>query len=480
MIPPHSNDLLAIAQAGLEPEITQPKRIIIAGAGIAGLVAAYELQRAGHEVTVLEAQQRVGGRVLTLREPFSPGLYAEAGAMRIPTTHRLANTYIERFGLETMPFTMSSANALVYVNGHRRLQREVQSDPAYVDLDLARPDSDVLIQQAWGSFVHDAAMRMTKDEGYWDELVSQYGDDSLYDFLLRQQWSPEAITALTVLEGIESVLHVSLLEVLQVEMQWLGGEMRQIVGGMDLLPRAFVPHLEGHLQLGAEVVALDYTADTVTMRYQTVDGRKQLTADFAIVTLPLPALRLIDALTPFSQAKQMAIRQAQYIDVIKTFVECRTRFWEEDDGIFGGASVTDLPIRVIYYPDHGRETGRGVLMASFMYAEDANRWRAIPQEERITRTLGYAARVHPQITDEFERGVMKVWSEDRYAGGGGAFFAPGQYAQLYQSIVAPEGPIHFAGEHASLKHFWIEGAIESGLRAAHEIHTRSFAATTSL
>jgi monoamine oxidase len=477
MVSTRAADLLATVETGLQPAPSQPKRVIVVGAGIAGLVAAYELQRAGHQVNLLEARQRVGGRILTVREPFSPGLYAEAGAMRVPTTHRLAHAYIEQFGLETMPFTMASANGLVYVNGRRRLQRDVQSDPACVGLDFLASNGGASVQQAWGSFVRDAAARVAGEEGYWDELVSQYGDDSLYDFLRREKWSPEAITALTALEGIESVLHVALLEVLQVEMQWLGGDMRQIVGGMDRLPWAFVPHLEGHLQLGAEVVALDYTAESVTVHYQTMDGRERLTADFAILTLPFPALRLIDILTPFSQAKQMAIRQAQYIDVIKTFVECRTRFWEEDDGIFGGASVTDLPIRVIYYPDHGRETGRGVLMASFMYAEDANRWRAIPQEDRISQTLRYVARVHPQITDVFERGLMKVWSEDRYAGGGGAFFAPGQHAQLYSSIVAPEGPIHFAGEHASLKHFWIEGAIESGVRAAQEVHARALAAT---
>jgi monoamine oxidase len=282
-----------------------------------------------------------------------------------------------------------------------------------------------------------------------------------------------------VLEGMESVLHVSLLEVLQVEMQWLGGSMKQIIGGMDRLPLAFVPHLQDRIRLGAEIIALDYTTDSVTVHYQTAERLEHLTGDFAIITLPFPALRFVEVLTPFSLAKQMAIRQLQYIDVIKTFIECRSRFWEEDDGIFGGATLTDLPIRIIYYPDHGRQTGRGVLMASFMYAEDANRWRALPQETRIAKAVKYVAHVHPQVTDEFVHGIVKVWSEDKYAGGGGAFYAPGQHTQLYRSIVAPEGPVHFAGEHASLKHFWIEGAIESGVRAAQEVHARSLVAAAS-
>src|SRR5215471_1012375 len=130
MVSRRTADLLAIVQGGLQPVAARPKRVIVAGAGIAGLVAAYELQRAGHEVTVLEAQSRVGGRILTLREPFSPGLYAEAGAMRLPTAHRLVHTYLDQFSLATMPFTMSGANALVYLNRQRHLRREVEEAPA--------------------------------------------------------------------------------------------------------------------------------------------------------------------------------------------------------------------------------------------------------------------------------------------------------------------------------------------------------------
>jgi monoamine oxidase len=90
--------------------------------------------------------------------------------------------------------------------------------------------------------------------------------------------------------------------------------------------------------------------------------------------------------------------------------------------------------------------------------------------------LKYVARIHPQITQEFEKGFTKAWGEDKFAGGGGAIFEPGQQDALYPHMVAPEGPLHFAGEHTSLKHFWIEGAVESGLRAAQEVHERSLVA----
>src|SRR5580704_10169858 len=85
----------------------KPAKVVIIGAGMAGLVAGYELMKAGHDVTLLEARGRVGGRVQTLREPFENGLHAEAGAMRIPSAHRLTMGYVEKFGLKVMPFTMN-------------------------------------------------------------------------------------------------------------------------------------------------------------------------------------------------------------------------------------------------------------------------------------------------------------------------------------------------------------------------------------
>jgi monoamine oxidase len=254
--------------------------------------------------------------------------------------------------------------------------------------------------------------------------------------------------------------------------------MLQIAGGMDLLPTAFLSELQSQLRFGAEMVALDYTSDSVTVHYKTETGLDHVMGDFAILTVPFPVLRFVDVLTPFSAAKQMAIRQLHYIDSTKILMQFRRRFWEEDEAICGGVTVTDLPLRLVYYPEHGSESGCGVVTASYTWEEDARRWGALPDEERVAQALRYLSEIHPQVTTEFERGVSKVWGADKYAGGAFAFFAPGQEARLYHHIIAPEGPIHFAGEHASLKHAWIEGAVESGLRAAQEVHERSLAPTS--
>ena len=479
MVSTRSEDLLSIVRLGLQPQSVNPKKIIVVGAGMAGLVAGYELQRAGHEVKILEGQERVGGRILTIREPFSNGLYGEAGAMRLPTTHKLTQTYIEKFGLHTTEFTTTSANAFFYVQGARFLRTAVKRDPTCLGLNLNTPNGGETIIQWWAKFVHDTARRMKENEGYWDELSSRYRDYSFYDFLESHQWSPEAITVFALLEALEPDLNSSILESLQIDLQWQDTDMVQIVGGMDRLPMAFLPDLEKCIQFGAEMVALDYQDDSVTVHYQSEAGLEHVTGDFAIITIPYPALRFVDVIKPFSFGKQMAIRQVHYDNAVKVLLQCRRRFWEEDEGLYGAATVTDLPVRLVYYPDHGRESKKGVLIGCYAYCEEAIRWASLSPEDCISQTLKYVAQIHPQVTREFEVGFTKNWGADKFAGGFGANFMPSQQARLYPHILSPEGPVHFAGEHATLKHSWVEGAIESGLRAAQEVHERSFRPNSS-
>ncbi|MEP7359160.1 MAG: FAD-dependent oxidoreductase, partial [Anaerolineales bacterium] len=121
-------DYLSVIHNGL-PRTTRPQNVLIIGAGMAGLAAADALLRAGHNPLILEAQNHVGGRVRTLREPFSDGLHAEAGAMRIPRSHVLTMGYLERFGLRTLPFTMSNPQAFYYLHGRRYRIAEADANP---------------------------------------------------------------------------------------------------------------------------------------------------------------------------------------------------------------------------------------------------------------------------------------------------------------------------------------------------------------
>ncbi len=378
-------DYEPIIRDGL-PSTGKPKKIVIIGAGIAGLSAGLELMRAGHDITILEAKGHVGGRVQTVREPFETGLYAEAGAMRIPSAHNLTMAYVKKFGLKLMPFTMGNPNAFLFVNGRRHRASQAAADANCLGFDLGNSaERGKTAKQLW----HDALspiMEILRTQGNaaWPQIVRDYDHLTTHEFLESRGWSEGAIEMFGVLENLESRMHASFVEVLLAELGHAFTDMFQVVGGMDQLPKSFVPMLGSRIRFGCVLVALDQTETKAIIHYDTRGGRRAIEADYAIVTIPFSVLRHTEIIKPFSRGKQRAIRQLHYDASAKIFMQCRRRFWEEDDNIFGGGTFTDLAIRTMWYPEHGRETGRGVLLASYTWADDAQRLGlALPRQSHF-------------------------------------------------------------------------------------------------
>ena len=466
-------DYVDVVKQGIEKKFKteKQKKVIIVGAGLAGLAAGYELKRAGHTPIILEAQRRVGGRVYTLRDPFTDGLYAEVGAMRIPRAHTLTMEYVEKFGLKTNDFAMDNPNGYYYMGGKKVRASEAAVDPSLLGFDVFDHEKGKTAGQMYMKAIQPLIDNLQKNgDSAWDEIVSQYDQYSTREFLEVNGWSEGMIEMFGLLANQESVMNSSFLELFREDSGNYYTNMIEIEGGTDRLPHAFLPELKGNIRFGAKMIAIDQSPDDVTIHYQTHAGRFSETGDYAIITVPFPVLRHVEVLKPFTRAKQRAIRQLHYDASAKILFQCKRRFWEEDDGIFGGGTLTDLPIRNLYYPNHGRETGRGIILASYTWSEDAQRWGSLKPDDRIVQALDDVAEIHPQIMKEFEVGTSWMWHDDEFAGGAFALFDPGQQTLLHDEIVKPDRRIHFAGEHTSLHHAWIQGAFESGLRAAIAIH----------
>ena len=467
---PESPELMATPRHGLEPLPQAPKRVLIIGAGIAGLVAAFELRRQGHDPIVLEAQNRVGGRIYTLRD-FAPGLYAEAGAMRIPRAHDLTLEYCHQFNLPMRPFVMSNPKGLIYVGGVRLAAAEAAEHPERLPFELGPNERGRSADAMWQDAIAD--IRQMFDRGQddaWEEIVRQYDQYSLYEFLKLRGFSEAAIEYYAVMNFLEADMHNAVVEILREDLGGAYVDMSEIVGGMDLLPNAFYADLQDRVRLGAQVFAIEQSPESVTVHFKTEAGRFSETGDYAICTLPFSVLRSVEVLPGLSREKQRAIRQLNYHASTKILFQVRHRFWEEEDGILGGATGTDLPIRRMNYPTPDPSNTRGVLLASYTWGQDALQWGAMDDETRLEEALDDVSRIHPRIREEFEVGASHAWYGDRWARGAFAMFAPEQQTNLQAAITAPEGRMWFAGEHCSLYHAWIQGALESGIRAAREIH----------
>lgn len=465
----------------------RPLEVVIVGAGLAGLVAAYELQRRGHHAVILEADPtHIGGRVRTLR--FEDGLYGEAGAMRIPQTHEITRQYIQEFRLPLRRFVQSNPNAFYYLRGKRERIKDAQG--LYRLFALTAQESRQTPAQLWAAAVVKRLAALSAAERadlcsdvLQTEAVRRLDQLSLAQVCQAAGLSDDALELLAVTYGVDAVLHSAATEYLREELHDIWNrEFDELVGGADRLPAAFAEHLRSKPRLGCQVTRLsqDPLSKRAAATYLEDGAEKRAEGDFVLCTLPLPVLGRIEVEPPLSRGKQRAIRELAYDSSTKVLALCQRRFWEREDNVFGGGTFTDLPTGITYYPSDNAQAqdpkvsdAAAVLLASYTFGQQARRLALLGDRERSALVLHSLANVHPQLRTPgiVRRTVSWCWDTHRHSGGAFAWFNPGQHAALHRHVIAPEGRIFFAGEHASLSHTWMQGALESGLRAVKEMLT---------
>jgi monoamine oxidase len=455
---------LSAEQAGALRKNGPAKRIVILGAGLAGLAAAEELTKAGHTVTVLEARNRPGGRVYTLREPFADGVYAEAGAGRIPSTHALTLQYVKRFDLQLDPFWPESGSNVFLWRGKRQVV-PFGKNPDISQLDVKfTPEERRLgfggLEKHYLKPLQDK-MRALPDDGWPMPQMAELGDITLGDYLHKQGASPDAIQYLSF--GFEKD---SLLDFVHDSLSHAVPKLWKIRGGNDQLPHAMAKLLVDKIKYKAEVTRLEQKDESMVVSFFQNKKPHIIEADRVICTLPYSVLRGIEMDPPWGHEKARAIQSIYMGPVARVFAQTKSRFWEKDGR--NGFATVDQPMEV-WAPTFNEGGTKGIVM-SYIYEDLAAKYSAMSESKQVKTTLDLYEQIHPGFKKEFEKATTWSWSNDPYARGAYMVVLPGQIRTVVNHLATADGRLHFAGEHTSPWPGWMQGAIHSGLRVAREVN----------
>ncbi len=480
------------ARPALPPNLGKGKRVVILGGGVAGLVAAFELRKAGFECTVLEARERPGGRNWTIRNgstvKFTDGttqhcswnkeLYFNAGPARIPSIHRTILGYCREFAIPLEVEINTSRSTLLQsdgLNGGRPVeQRQVFYDTrghlaelfskvinqGALDQELTKDDRDRLLSflQLFGDLATDRSYRGSERSGYRIPPGPK-GERA-------QLREPLALHDLLVANFVRG-------QFTEDRLDWQA-TMLQPVGGMDRIVYAFADRLRGCVRYRTEVKEIRQSANGVRIVYSAPKhGVRQLNADYCICTLPPTILDKLAS--DFSSATQDAIRATPINSLYKIAWQA-PRFWETEYNIYGGMSYLNQPVDVVWYPSDRVSSSHGVLVAGYNLEIDysgniTDFGRIGSMSARIESSRRSVELLHPGHGKDLSAPIYVPWRQIPYSLGCHAIADSSETA--YQQLLRGDGNISFAGDYVSRLPGWQEGAATSALRVVTEIADRA-------
>jgi monoamine oxidase len=477
----------------LPPESGKGIKVAILGAGIAGMVAAYEMRKAGFDCTVLEARDRPGGRNWTVRRgtkveftdgtsqtcAYDEGLYLNAGPGRIPSIHQTILGYCRELEVPMEVEVNTSRGTLLQSEaafaGRPVEQREVIND--------TRGHVSELLAKAIRQGALDGDMRAEDRERILAFLRS-YGDlgsDYVYSGssragLKRMPGAGDIDEELREPLPMHALLDAAFWRgILQEETFDMQATMFQPVGGMDRIPYAFARKLGKVVKYGCPVKELRKTANGVRIVYSERGAMRSLEASYCICTLPMMTLKAIQH--DLSPRVVSAMNQMSAASGYKIAWESR-RFWEQEDNIYGGISwLSSGPISLetsalanVWYPSGGMLSEKGVLIAG--YGTETGAFARLPSTEaKFAASRAAVEKLHPGRGGELAKPVYVAWSRIPFSLGSW-FSGAGYYDGPYKEFIEPDDRIYFAGDWCSHVNTWQEGAALAAQRAVQMIADR--------
>jgi monoamine oxidase len=460
-------------------------KVVILGAGVAGLSAAYELGKAGYDCTVLEARDRVGGRNWTVRRgtrlemtdgsrqlcEFDPGLYWNAGPARLPSHHQAVLGYCRDLGVALEVEVNTNRGALLHnpvANGGKPIElRQVVND--------TRGEISELLGKAIDRGALDQELTV-HDKERMLAFLRQYGDlspDLLYKGSTRSGYKTlpgpaDQVGAIRDPVALGALLDADMWAGLLFEENFTQqATMFQPVGGMDRLPAALASKLGPVVRLAREVTAIRRGASGVSISF--IDKRTgkhaAIDAAYCVVTIPLKVLAGIES--DFSPAYRAAIQSVAYANAIKIAWQSH-RFWETDEQIYGGISWVKGPTTLVWYPSDRFFSAKGILVGAYANRENADELAKRPLRLQIEASRAAIEGLHPGRSLALEKPMAIVWSQVPYSLGIAARYNSDEDS-AYTLLNQPDGPFYFAGEHLSQIGAWQEGAILSARRAVNMV-----------
>jgi monoamine oxidase len=482
----------------LPAKIGNGTHVVILGAGIAGLVTAYRLERAGFSVTLVEARRRTGGRNWTLRHGdkvemigeveqrvgFSKGMYFNAGPARIPSLHQGLLGYCKLLGVPVEVEVNFSDSALLQSDGSFN-GKPIQERQAINDF---RGRIAELLSKATNRGALDQELT-ADDKERLIGFLRTYGDlskDNLYKGSERSGYKvpPGAYDQNGVRRdplSFRDLLKDNVLDSMMFEdyivMQ---ATMFEPVGGMDRIPAAFHRSIKSPILLGAEVSRIRQRAEKTEIVYLDRSSGKnhRLSADYLVCTIPLPVLARMN--TDFSPHVKQAIAGAQYDHAAKVAFES-PRFWEAEQ-IYGGLSFGGPATGAVWYPSTGYQSARGIILGAYVAGEPAKAFEALPISRQIDMARHAIDKLHPGHGANLGAVVAVDWSKIPYNLGPWIHWTDSASdTSAYRLLNQPEGRIYFTGAHLSQLPGWQEGAVLAAHRTIDLLARRAAAArpTTS-